>query len=181
MKTKMILTVIALALVAFIGFGLYKASGLQTIQIVKSVTVNGSKTEVYDMVRYLKNFPKWSPFLAEDPTQKYEVKGTDGTVGAQYHWDGNGGKDLGYQEIVKLDSLNFVGMQCDIQKPFVAKPTFDYTFTETPNGITVTQDFKVESGLIDAFFLWLFGAKAGMEKTNEKGLDLLKKAVEQKG
>ncbi len=175
----MILTVIGIALVAFIGFGLYQASGLQSIQIVKSVTVKGSKTEVYDMVRYLKNFPKWSPFLAEDPTQKYEVKGTDGTVGAQYHWDGNGGKDLGYQEIVKIDSLNFIGMQCDIQKPFVAKPTFDYTFTETPNGITVTQDFKVESSLIDAFFMWLFGAKAGMEKTNQKGLDLLKKAVEQ--
>jgi hypothetical protein len=179
MKTKMILTVIGIALVAFIGFGLYKASGLQSIQIVKSVTVNGSKTEVYDMVRYLKNFPKWSPFLAEDPSQKYEVKGTDGTMGAQYHWDGNGGKDLGYQEIVKIDSLNFVGMQCDIQKPFVAKPTFDYTFTESPNGITVTQDFKVESGLVDAFFMWLFNAKEGMEKTNQKGLDLLKKAVEQ--
>ena len=174
----MILTVIAIALVAFIGFSLYKASGLQSLQIVKSVTVNGSKTEVYDMVRYLKNFPKWSPFLAEDPTQKYEVKGTDGAIGAQYHWDGNGGKDLGYQEIVKIDSLNFVGMQCDIQKPFVAKPTFDYTFTETPNGITVIQDFKLESGLIDAFFMWLFGAKAEMGKMNMQGLNLLKAAVE---
>jgi hypothetical protein len=179
MKTKMILTVIAISLVAFIGFGLYKASGLQSLQIVKTVIIKGSKTEVYDMVRYLKNFPKWSPFLAEDPTQKYEVRGTDGTVGAQYHWDGNGGKDLGYQEIVKVDSLNFVSMQCDIQKPFVAKPTFDYSFKETTNGIEVTQDFKLQSGLVDAFFMWLFGAKAGMEKTNQQGLELLKKAVEQ--
>lgn len=179
MKTKMILTVIAIALVAFIGFGLYNASGLQSLQIVKSVTINGSKTEVYDMVRYLNNFPKWSPFLAEDPTQKYEIKGTDGTVGAQYHWDGNGGKDLGYQEIVKVDSLNLVGMQCNIQKPFVAKPTFDYSFKETTNGIEVTQDFKLQSGLVDAFFMWLFGAKASMEKTNQQGLELLKKAVEQ--
>jgi hypothetical protein len=37
------------------------------------------------MVKYLSNFPKWSPFLVQDPAQKYEVKGTDGTVGAQYH------------------------------------------------------------------------------------------------
>lgn len=28
--------------------------------------------------------------------------------------------------------------------------------------------------------MWLFGAKAGMEKTNQQGLDLLKKAVESK-
>jgi hypothetical protein len=180
MNKKMILITIALAIVTFIGFGLYKASDLQSIQIVKSVTIKGSKQEVFDMVKYLNNFPKWSPFLAEDPSQKYEVKGTDGTVGAQYHWNGNGGKDLGFQEIVKIDEQNFIGMQCDIQKPFVAKPTFDYSFTETTNGIEVTQDFKVQSALPDAFFMWLFGAKAGMEKMNQQGLDLLKKAIENK-
>ncbi|KOY87429.1 hypothetical protein AD998_15935 [bacterium 336/3] len=170
--------IIAIALVAFIGFGLYKASGLTNIQIIKSVTIRGSKENIFDMVRYLKNFPKWSPFLAQDPNQKYEVKGIDGSVGAQYHWEGNKGKDLGYQEIVKIEDYKFVGMRCDIQKPFVAKPSFDYYFTETVNGIEVKQDFKLKSGLIDAFFMWLFGAKSGMEKTNQQGLDLLKKAVE---
>lgn len=174
----MIISIITIALVAFIGFGLYKASSLKTIQIVKSVTIKGSKEEVFNMVCYLKNFPKWSPFLAEDPSQKYEIKGLDGTVGAQYHWDGNKGKDLGYQEIVKIDTFSYVGMKCDIQKPFEAKPTFDYYFEETTDGITVKQDFKVESELIPAFFMWLFGAKAEMEKINQKGLDLMKKAIE---
>ena len=174
----MILSIIGIALLAFIGFGLYKASDLKSIQIVKTVTIKGSKQEVFDMVRYLKNFPKWSPFLVQDPTQKYEVKGNDGEVGAQYHWEGNKGKDLGYQEIVKIDSLNFIGKKCDIQKPFVAKPTFDYYFSENADGIVIKEEFKLESGLMDAFFLWLFGAKAEMEKTNQQGLDLLKKAVE---
>lgn len=176
----MTLTIIGIILILFIGFGLYKASALKSIQIIKGVTIIGTKQEVFDMVRYLKNFPKWSPFLAEDPSQKYEVKGTDGTVGAQYHWDGNKGKDLGYQEIVKIDTFSYVGMKCNIQKPFVAKPTFEYYFTETASGIEVKQDFKVESGLVDAFFMWLFGAKAGMEKMNQTGLDLMKKAVESK-
>lgn len=174
----MILAIIGTALVAFIGFGMYKANGLKSLQIVKSVNIKGSKEKVFEMVKYLENFPKWSPFLAQDPSQKYEVKGTDGKVGAQYHWNGNNGKDIGYQEIVKIDEYKFVGMKCDIQKPFVAKPTFDYSFTETANGIEVKQDFKLESGLIDAFFMWLFGAKNQMEKTNQQGLDLLKKAVE---
>lgn len=174
----MILAIIGTALVAFIGFGMYKANGLKSLQIVKSVNIKGSKEKVFEMVKYLENFPKWSPFLAQDPSQKYEVRGTDGKVGAQYHWNGNNGKDIGYQEIVKIDEYKFVGMKCDIQKPFVAKPTFDYYFTETANGIEVKQDFKLESGLIDAFFMWLFGAKNQMEKTNQQGLDLLKKAVE---
>jgi hypothetical protein len=177
---KMILSILGMALVLFVAFGLYKASALKSIQIVKSVTINGTKQEVFNMVKYYVNFPKWSPFLAEDSTQKYEVKGIDGTVGAQYHWDGNKGKDLGYQEIVKIDEGKFIGMKCNIQKPFVAKPTFDYYFTETANGIEVKQDFKVESTLPSTFFMWLFGAKKGMETTNQKGLDLLKKAVESK-
>ena len=177
---KMVVTIIAAALVAFISFGLYKASDLKSIQITTSTTIKGSKQEVFDMVKYLSNFPKWSPFLLQDPTQKYEVKGADGTVGAQYHWDGNKGKDLGYQEIVKIDELSFIGKKCDIQKPFVAKPTFDYNFSESNNGITVKEEFKLESGLVDAFFLWLFGAKAEMVKTNQQGLDLLKTAIENK-
>ncbi len=180
MNMKMIFGIIALALIAFVGFGIYKSNGLKTIQIIKTVTINGSRQEVFDMVKYLNNFPKWSPFFAQDPNQKYKVTGVDGTVGAQYHWDGNNGKDLGFQEIIIIDDLKFIGMRCDIQKPFVAKPTFEYYFIETNNGIEVKQDFKVESGLPNTFFMWLFGAKTEMEKTNQQGLDLLKKAVENK-
>lgn len=173
----MILSIIGIALVAFVAFGLYKANELKSIQIEKKITISSSKQEVFDMVKYLNNFPKWSPFLVQDPTQKYEVKGIDGTVGAQYHWEGNKGKDLGYQEIVKIDELNFIGKKCDIQKPFVAKPTFEYYFNENANGVEVREVFKLESGLMNAFFLWIFGAKAEMEKTNQQGLDLLNKAV----
>jgi hypothetical protein len=177
MKKKMIIAILVV-LVAFIGFGFYKASTLQSIQIVKKVTINAPQQKVFDMVRYLKNFPKWSPFLAKDPTQQYEVKGTDGMAGAQYHWNGNKGKDVGFQEIVIVDTFNHIGMMCDIQKPFKAKPTFDYYFTTTTNSVEVQQEFKLQSGIIDAFFMWLFGAKKEMEKTNEEGLALLKKAAE---
>lgn len=175
---KMIFIIIGIAVLLFLLFGFYKASQLQNIEIVKNVTIKADKQEVFDMVKYLKNFPKWSPFLAQDPAQKYEVKGTDGTIGAQYHWNGNKGKDLGFQEIYKIEELQFIGMKCDIQKPFVAKPTFDYTFTENEKGIKVNQVFKLKSGMIDAFFMWLFGAKKEMEKTNQQGLDLLKKTLE---
>jgi hypothetical protein len=180
MNKKMILTIIGVALVLFIAFGLYKANGLKFIQIVKTATIKGSKQEVFDMVKYLNNFPKWSPFLEQDPAQKYEVKGTDGTIGARYYWDGNKGKDLGYQEIVKIDEQQLIRMKCDIQKPFVAKPIFEYSFKETPNGIEVSQNFTLESGMSDAFFMWLFGAKKDMANMNERGLELLKKAVEKK-
>lgn len=174
----MILTILGIALVTFIAFGLFKASKLKQINITKSVTINGEMSEVFDMVRYMENFPKWSPFKEADPSQKTEVKGVDGTLGAQFHWDGNKGKDLGYQEIVKIEEGSFIGMKCNIQKPFKAQPSFDYTFSKTSNGVKVTQDFNLESSLGDAFFMWLFGARRDMAKMNQRGLELLKNVVE---
>jgi len=172
------IVIIGLVVAAFLAFGLYKASTLTNIRIVKTVKIRGTQEEVFDMVRFLGNFPKWSPFLAQDPQQKYLVKGKDGAVGAQYHWDGNGGKDIGFMEIVKLEVPTYAGMACDIQKPFVAKPSFEYYFAQDGPYIEVKQDFQLQSSLVDAFFMWLFNAKADMEKTNEQGLDLLKKAIE---
>ena len=174
----MILVLIAALIVGFITIGLISSSKLKTIDISKSVTINVDKQEAFEMVKHLERFPEWSPFLEADPSQKTSVKGTDGTVGAQYHWEGNKGKDLGYQEIVKIDEGNFIGMACTIEKPFKATPTFDYTFENTSNGTKVTQDFHLESGAVDAFFMWLFGAKKEMDKTNARGMELLKQALE---
>jgi hypothetical protein len=175
---KKVLKAVLIGFSAIIVFAVFQGSKNQKIQIVKTTTIKGSKKEVFEMVSNLKNFPKWSPFLVQDPTQKYEIKGSDGAVGSQYYWVGNKGEDVGYQEITKVDTFSFVGKKCVIQKPFVAKPTFDYGFAETPNGVEVREEFNLQSGLVDAFFLWAFGAKAEMEKTNQQGLDLLKAAIE---
>ncbi|MGP1993575.1 SRPBCC family protein [Zobellia laminariae] len=170
----MILIIITVALVLFLGIGFYNASKLQQIHIQKVVNINADAETTFDNVLYLKNFPKWSPFYEADPTQKTEVKGNDGQVGAQFHWEGNKGKDLGYQEIKEIRPLEYIKMECDIQKPFKANPTFEYSFSQTGNIVKVTQDFNLESGLVDSFFMWLFGAKKEMEKMNARGLELLK-------
>lgn len=135
--------------------------------------------EVFDLVRYLENFPRWSPFLAQDPTQEFDVRGVDGKPGASFHWVGRGGKDVGFQEIVTVENGKYIELQCDIQKPFVAYPTFAYSFKETPQGIRVSQVFTLQSGAIDAFFMWTFGARKEMDATNQQGLALLKQAAEE--
>jgi hypothetical protein len=177
MEQSMILLIIVMSICMLICFGLYKAKGLKSIIIEKKITICASKQQVFDMVKYLKKFPKWSPFLVKDPSQQFKIVGTDGTVGAQYYWEGKNGNDIGYQEIIKIEELKFIKKKCDVQEPFLAKPTFEYYFNESVNGIEVREVYKLESCLIDAFFLWLFGAKAEMEKTNQQGLDLLNKAV----
>lgn len=169
---------ILLVVLTGVGISIASAQKLKEIHIQKNVLIAGSMEEVFDQVVLLNNFPSWSPFLEADPSQEIEVKGTDGTVGAQYHWIGNKGKDVGFQEIKEIIPLEYVKMGCDIQKPFTAKPTFKYRFEQIGSEVRVTQDFHLTSGGVDAFFMWLFGAKKNMEKMNQRGLELLKKAVE---
>ena len=175
---KMIITTIVIGIVLFLGIGFYKASKLKHINIQKTVHINADYQTTFDNVLYLKNFTKWSPFYEADPKQKTTIKGTDGEIGAQFHWDGNGGKDLGYQEIKEMKPLRYIKMECDIQKPFKANPTFEYSFSKNGNKIKVTQNFNLKSGLVDSFFMWLFGAKKDMAKMNARGMELLKIASE---
>lgn len=174
----MILIIIAVVLILFLGIGFYNANKLQHIHIQKSVNIKSDMQTAFDNVLYLKNFTKWSPFYEADPSQKTTIKGTDGQIGTQFHWDGNNGKDLGYQEIKEIKPLEYVKMECDIQKPFQAKPTFEYSFSKNGNAVKVTQDFNLKSGLVDSFFMWLFSAKKDMEKMNARGMELLKIASE---
>ena len=46
-KMKMVLMIIGMLLLVVVGFGLFRASQLRTIQITKSVIVNGSRQEVF--------------------------------------------------------------------------------------------------------------------------------------
>ena len=178
MNFRMIITIIIAVLVGFIGFGLFQASKLTHIHINKQTVIEGTQEEVFYMISHLNNYPKWSPFLEADPSQKYEVRGKDGEVGVQFHWDGNGGKDIGYQEIVKIEEPGLVGVRCIIEKPFKATPTFDYSIQQSGEGVVVSQDFNLSSGIVDAFFMWLFGAKEEMSTVNERGLELLKLQIE---
>lgn len=176
---KMILIIVAGAVALFLGVGSYKASKLQQIHIQKTALIQADVQTTFNHVLYFENFTKWSPFYEADPTQKTTIKGTDGQVGAQFHWEGNKGKDLGYQELKQVKSLEYIKMRCDIQKPFQANPTFEYSFLNTGGAVQVTQDFKLESGFVDAFFMWLFGAKGNMEQMNARGMELLTLACEQ--
>lgn len=178
MNFKMIITIALIGLIGFLAFGLFQASKLTHIHINKQTLIEGSEEEVFDMISHLSNYPKWSPFLEADPSQEYHVTGADGEVGVQFHWEGSGGKDIGYQEIVKIEEPGFVGVRCVIDKPFKATPTFDYSIQAAANGVVVSQDFNLSSGLADAFFMWLFGAKEEMAKVNERGLELLKRQIE---
>lgn len=166
-------------LAAVVAWALCRAAALKLIQLSHSTTARVERARAYDFIRHQAYFPTWSPFLEEDPTQTYLLLGQDGQVGGQYHWIGRKGKDVGLQEIVALEANRRIDMQCRIEKPFRARPTFSYTLDDAPGGgVVVTQIFELQSGFINAFFLWLFGVKKQMTVTNRKGMESLRRALE---
>ena len=72
-------------------------------RVERSVTINLSKQDVYDYVKYLKNQDSYGVWSKIDPNMKKEFRGIDGTVGFVSAWDSpvrEAGK--GEQEIVKI-------------------------------------------------------------------------------
>lgn len=155
------------------------SNNTKQIYLENSITINAPIERVFNQVRYLEKFPEWSPFLEIDPTQQVKVVGTDGAIGAQYHWVGNQGKDVGYQELTAIEEQVKLVFKCNIEKPYTAEPQFTYLFVPVGNTTKVIQKFELKSGTVNAIFMWVFGTKKQMQQLNTRGLQLLKASVEQ--
>lgn len=149
------------------------------IAVTSTQFIRASRQSVYDQLRLMKNFPKWSPFLAQDPEQRYAISGNDGQVGATFSWEGVKEKSKGLQRVVGLKENEAVRIQCVITAPFQAQPQFNYSLTERPEGVEVRQEFEVAMPFPANVFGLVFNLKETMAKTNRAGLALLKKVTEQ--
>lgn len=89
--------------------------------VEREITINKSKTEVFDYVKYLKNQDNFSVWAQMDPKMKKEFRGTDASVGAVSAWDSemdNVGK--GEQEIKKIIDGERLDFELRFLKPFEA-------------------------------------------------------------
>ncbi|MBC7868328.1 MAG: hypothetical protein H7X88_12405 [Gloeobacteraceae cyanobacterium ES-bin-316] len=148
------------------------------IVVRNSTFVMASKQAVFDQLRFMKNFPGWSPFRVQDPEQKFSISGTDGQVGATFSWEGVKEKSKGSQKIVFIKGNDQVKLHCNITEPFQSDPTFNYLLTEKNGGVEVVQDFDLTLPAPANILGLLFGLKNKISATNKQGLSLLKQAAE---
>ena len=86
--------------------------------ILREITINKPKTEVFGYVKHLKNQDNYSKWVRMDPNMKKDFRGTDGTVGFIYAWDGNKKAGKGEQEIKKIAEGERVDVEVRFEKPF---------------------------------------------------------------
>jgi hypothetical protein len=85
--------------------------------VEREITVNKPKQEVFDYVRHLKNQDHYSKWVMMDPAMKKDFRGTDGTVGFVYAWDGNDDAGKGEQEIKSITQGERVDVEVRFKKP----------------------------------------------------------------
>ncbi|NIJ52925.1 SRPBCC family protein [Dyadobacter arcticus] len=114
----MITTIISIvagiiALVLIIAFFMKK--GYKTYS---EITIHAPRQKVFDYIKQIRNQDNFSKWVMVDPRMKKEFKGTDGTVGFIYGWNGNKKAGDGEQEIKAITEGKNIETEIRFIRPF---------------------------------------------------------------
>jgi hypothetical protein len=88
--------------------------------VQREIVIDKSSGEVFEYIKYLKNQDSFSKWALQDPAMRKDFRGTDGSVGFVYAWDGpQAGK--GEQEIKSITEGEGIQTELRFIKPFEGK------------------------------------------------------------
>lgn len=67
--------------------------------ITRTIVIEKPTPDVFNFIKLVKNQELFNKWVMVDPNMKKDLRGTDGTVGFVYAWDGNNKAGQGEQEI----------------------------------------------------------------------------------
>lgn len=140
-----------------------------------TITINSYPRPVYGMVNNLKNWDKWSPFKESDPSMISEYSGPESGVGSHQTWKGD---KSGKGSITITESIFEKKVVYDLSMMEGSKDTTLFILERTPEGTKTTWETRIsQAGYPIGRLMWLI-AGGMMDKTFNKGLENLKKVVE---
>ena len=98
------------------------------VHVERSIVVDRSPAAVFPLVKSVRKFNEWSPWLAYDPNVRMTYSGAEEGVGAKMAWAGNSKVGHGAQEITASERdrrVAFIiefGEQGPAEAAFVLKP-----------------------------------------------------------
>jgi len=82
------------------------------------IIINAPRQKVFDYIKQIKNQDNFNKWVMADPNMQREFKGTDGTVGFIYAWNGNKEAGEGEQEIKAIAEGKNIEMEIRFVRPF---------------------------------------------------------------
>lgn len=176
-----ILKGVLFAILAFIVLALLTAAFLKKEYAVEEeITINKSKTEVFEYVKYLKNQDEFSKWASMDPDMKKTYRGTDGTVGFVSAWESeNDEVGVGEQEIVAISEGERIDYELRFISPFEGiSPCYMITETVDENTTKVKWGFKGSMPYPMNILIYTMNFEELIAADFQKGLDNLKSILE---
>ncbi|WP_228466663.1 SRPBCC family protein [Adhaeribacter swui] len=146
--------------------------------IKREITINKPKAEVFGYIKHLKNQENYSKWVRADPNMQKDYRGTDGTVGFVYAWNGNDKAGEGEQEIKAITEGEKLEVEVRFIRPFASVAQAPFT-TEalSPNQTKVT--WGMAGGNPYPFNLMHLFMDGLLGKDLEVSLNALKSVLEQ--
>ncbi|MGV3599281.1 MAG: SRPBCC family protein [Bacteroidota bacterium] len=92
----------------------------KSYSIERGIVINQPVNVVFDYLKHIKNQDHYSKWVQMDANMKKEYRGTDGTVGFVYAWNGNKQAGEGEQEIKGIDENRRLDLEVRFVRPFAA-------------------------------------------------------------
>lgn len=176
----MIILYIILGLIALLLIA--AAFGKPEFSIIREITINKPKQQVFDYVRFLKNQEQFSKWVMTDPNMKKTITGTDGTVGAVYIWDSeNKQAGKGEQEITDINEGERIDFEIRFEKPFNnTSEAYFTTVAVSDNQTKVSWAFIGTTTYFMRVLHLLLNLKKVLGKDMQTSLNNLKRILESK-
>jgi hypothetical protein len=128
-----ILLVVAGIIVLLLIIALFMKKGYRTHC---EIIINAPRQKVFDYLKQIRNQDNFNKWVMIDPNMKKEFKGTDGTVGFVYAWNGNKEAGEGEQEIKAITEGKNIEIEIRFIRPFAGIAHAEMTTESFPGDQT---------------------------------------------
>ena len=154
---KKFLYIIVTTFILFLVAGLFLP---RLVHVERSIEINRSASEIFELLNSYQQFESWSPWAARDPNAVYEYSGPQSGVGARMTWTGDPRLvGTGWQEIIESQANSLIRIRLDFDQQGPAESY--YKLDETNSGVIVTWGFDTDliegQGFLGGFLAKYFG------------------------
>lgn len=146
------------------------------INIARSIKINKSPTEIYNIVSDLSQWNHWSPWIHLEPESKTQLSGSARQIGQSQTWEG-AVIGSGKMTLQQLTPNQNVEIKLEFFKPWKSLATVYFDLSKTSSDETLVT-WKMESSL--PFFMFFFKNQmmAYLSSDFDRGLRMLKEFAE---
>ena len=145
--------------------------------IQREIIIDAPQPKVFNYLKHIKNQDNFNKWVMVDPNMKRAFKGTDGTVGFIYGWNGNKQAGEGEQEIMAISDEKVIEIEIRFVRP-LAGIAFTNTVTESLTENQTKVSWTIASRMKYPFNIMLLLVGKMLAKDMDASLSNLKGILE---